>query len=259
MEKREITFGVGIRGTLCVPRSTPAPTAILLHGFASDRNEVGNLFAETAASLAQSGIASIRLDFRGWGESAGEMADCTLDSQIDDCAVAWEYIAEQDVCDIQRVGVLGFSLGGAVALLSAARHPRRYRSLVLWSCDADLVEVFKEELGPEAFEEAEKKGVVTCVLPWGREVTLGVGFFRSLCCHDPLEAVRLHRGALLAVAGGGDSSASSVDSYVQNCGGAPKKAVVLPGANHIFGVFNEDQQWAEETVSRTVRWFSETL
>ena len=45
------------------------PCVIMCHGTASDKNEVGNMYADLADSLAAKGIASVRFDFAGCGDS----------------------------------------------------------------------------------------------------------------------------------------------------------------------------------------------
>src|SRR5512134_3521918 len=74
----------GIKATLAVPDSgATGPAVVMLHGFGSSRNEVGDLFTQQAAALAAEGIASLRIDFRGYGESTGDMADTTFEGMLD--------------------------------------------------------------------------------------------------------------------------------------------------------------------------------
>jgi len=44
-----------------------APAVLLLHGFASSKDEVGNLYKQLSDELFKVGISSLRIDFRGWG------------------------------------------------------------------------------------------------------------------------------------------------------------------------------------------------
>jgi len=47
------------------------PAVLLLHGFASSKDEVGNMYAREAKALAEKGIASLRIDFAGFGKKRG--------------------------------------------------------------------------------------------------------------------------------------------------------------------------------------------
>ena len=67
-----MTLEGGISATLNMPDSTePVPAVLLLHGFGSSKDEVGGMYARVATALAQKGIASLRIDFAGFGKSGG--------------------------------------------------------------------------------------------------------------------------------------------------------------------------------------------
>ena len=105
----------GVRGTLSVPDAgATGPAVVMLHGFGSSRDEVGGLFAQQAAALAAEGIASLRIDFRGYGESVGDMADTTLEGLVADAAEARAYLAGVD-------GVVEQLLGQGLASKLSAR------------------------------------------------------------------------------------------------------------------------------------------
>jgi putative redox protein len=69
-------------------------------------------------ALAAEGIAVLRFDFTGLGESEGEFADTNFSSNVDDVVAAADFMAE----NLQGPTILiGHSLGGAAALRAAAR------------------------------------------------------------------------------------------------------------------------------------------
>lgn len=98
----------------------PFPCVIMLHGFGS--NKVGRFrrYVTLANRLAQAGIASIRFDFRGAGDSEGTLAEVTIERLIEDACVVGAYIQAHSLINKEKIGFLGSSLGGAIALLAAA-------------------------------------------------------------------------------------------------------------------------------------------
>ena len=257
-QETAVTLDHGIRGIVLEPEiDAPVPAVLMLHGFGSHKDEVGNLYQRLAAALGNHGIASLRIDFRGWGESGGKMEESSVQTQVDDAATAYAYLKNLSFVDPARIGVVGFSLGGGIAVVSAAHHPEWYASMVTWSSVGDFKPDFID-LGQENFDRAAKEGVVTIDLGW-REVTLGHVFFTSLEQYTLQAEIKKYPGAFLAIAGSEDFSAAYTDSYVAGAAGSQKEAFILEGADHIFGVFGEDQSTAEQVLQKTVAWFRETL
>lgn len=129
-------------GALHLPEAeAPAqgwPSAVILHGFQSDRCGPHRLLTLCSRQLARRGIASLRFDFRGSGDSGGDFSQATISGQVQDALAAAEYLRRQPHIDPQRVMLLGFSLGGMVAALAASRcGHRRCPSFSCRCCAAD--------------------------------------------------------------------------------------------------------------------------
>ncbi|ANY08393.1 alpha/beta hydrolase family protein [Pseudonocardia sp. HH130630-07] len=101
---------------------------VLVHGGGVDRHE-GGFFDRLAAGLADGGIASLRIDLRGHGESSGAPQDVTLAGVGNDVLAAVDALADR--LDVARVGVLGASFSGGVCASVTARRPDRVTQLVL--------------------------------------------------------------------------------------------------------------------------------
>ena len=244
----------GIKGTLAVPDSgATGPAVVMLHGFGSSRDEVGGLFAMQAAALADEGIASLRIDFRGYGESAGDMADTTFEGMIDDVVTARTYLAGVEGVDAARIGVIGYSFGAAIAML----EPDDFASVVVWGQMGELQAEFHEFLGQDFYDKAAAEGVASVDLGW-RVVTLKQAFFDSLQKHDLAERFAGYAGPFLTIAGDADPASGYFEEYLGLASGR-KEAVTIPGADHMLGVFSDQPEIGAEVIGKTTTWLGETL
>jgi pimeloyl-ACP methyl ester carboxylesterase len=244
----------GIKGTLAVPDAGAAgPAVVMLHGFGSSRDEVGGLFAMQAAALAAEGIASLRIDFRGYGESAGDMADTTFEGMLADAAAARTYLAEVEGVDAARIGVVGYSFGAAIAML----EPGAYASVVVWGQMGDLQAEFHEFLGQDFYDKAAAEGVASVDLGW-RVVTLKQGFFDSLATHDLAARFGGYDGPFLTIAGDADPAAGYFEQYLDLAAGK-KESLVIPGADHMLGVYSGQPEFGTQVIERTTSWLRDTL
>lgn len=235
----------------------PFPAVVMLHGFASFKDEVGDMYKRLAAELGERGIASIRIDFRGWGESGGGMENSTVTGMVEDAAVAYEYLASQDFVDVSQMGVLGFSLGGRIAIVTAAQNLDWYQSMALWSTGGNIDPIAFQ--GQEAYDTAQAEGQVTVDLGF-REATLGSGFFESLTAHDVEVEFPKYTGSLLIVAGADDPSpAEYLTWYLENSSAELRAAYLVEGGDHIYQVLTDDQTMADNVIRVTADWFAMTL
>ena len=75
-----------LAATLVLPTiEKPNAAVLLFHGWVSYRHEVGGFYTQLAQSLAQQGIALLRFDFYGCGESSPEhLSDLTIPGMLED-------------------------------------------------------------------------------------------------------------------------------------------------------------------------------
>jgi len=123
----EVSFagsGVTLGGILFRPASTSKrlPAIIVLHGWARPGVPGAARVEGTARRLSEQGYVALALSMRGWPPSSG-WDDCGT-AQPDDVAKAADWLATLPGVDSDSIAVLGFSLGGQVALLSGTRSAR---------------------------------------------------------------------------------------------------------------------------------------
>ena len=247
--------GEKLFGMLHTPDDADGAAAgvVLCHGFTGSKVEAHFLFVKMARALESAGIAALRFDFRGSGDSEGEFEDVTVSAEIEDAAQALEVLASESAVDAGRLGVLGLSLGGCVAACLAGRDPR-VRSLALWSAVAR----------PEAIcSEPPRKAWGDFIQREGRidigGLLIGREFMDDLANHDPVAAVRRSDAAVLVVHGGADASVPITDAELFHqaaaARNAPAKKHIIPDASHTFAHL----KWEREVIAVTTEWFKETL
>jgi dienelactone hydrolase len=103
----------------------PHPLVIMLHGFTGWKEEPH--LAALAADLAAVGIAALRFDAPGSGESEGTWAEhYRLTNYIADVTDVLAYAKANLPIDPHRIAIWGHSLGGFTALAAAVRAPQDF-------------------------------------------------------------------------------------------------------------------------------------
>ena len=105
-----------VAGTLHLPDNRRrCPGVLMCHGFTGQKSESHFYLVALSRRLAEAGIASLRFDFRGSGESEGEFEDMTPLEEVSDARAALRQLAGIARVDERRLGIFGWSLGGLVA------------------------------------------------------------------------------------------------------------------------------------------------
>lgn len=115
------------------------PGVVLCQGLSGVKHLV---LPDVAARLAQRGIASLRFDYSGCGDSEGAKGWIDPRDRGDDALSAFAWLGAHDAVDEGRLGVYGHSYGGPVALAVAARD-RRARAVVAVSSPGDGTDMLR--------------------------------------------------------------------------------------------------------------------
>ena len=107
--------GYIISGTFTTPRAGGAhahyPAVLLLHGTASQKDEVGNMYLRLAQKLGRLGYASLRIDFAGSGDSTLPQTAFTYSEEVADAKTALTWLSDNREVDVDALGLVGFSQG----------------------------------------------------------------------------------------------------------------------------------------------------
>lgn len=121
--------GVSLAGTFTKPSSGgPFPAVLLISGAGpQDRNEsiAGHKpFLVIADYLTRRGMAVLRVDDRGTGESTGKFATATTQDFASDAEAGVHYLMSRDDVDQQHIGLLGHGEGAIIAPMVAVKMPQ---------------------------------------------------------------------------------------------------------------------------------------
>jgi dipeptidyl aminopeptidase/acylaminoacyl peptidase len=233
------------------------PAVVMLHGYGSNKDEAGNGYKLAAPELAKEGIASIRIDFMGYGDSAVDHEGFTLDIGVREAEIAADYLAALPAIDPDRIGIMGWSKGGSIALLAAGRNPR-FKSALTW---AGAVKLDGAVYGAEAYQTAKSDGVYIAEFDWRGPLNLSLEAFEVAARTDILAEFSRSAAPTLAIAGSDDTVVppETAERIKAASGNAASRTFIIPGADHTFNIFTGDMGAFNTLIRETIGWFQETL
>ncbi len=249
MQLRKLTFkgaaGADLSARLDLPDDgQPRAYALFAHCFTCNKNY--KAIAGISHALARTGIAVLRFDFTGLGESEGDFADTNFSSNVEDLVAAADFL--RDEYQAPKL-LIGHSLGGAAVLQGAARIPLS-RAVVTLAAPSDPSYLVRS-LG-RAAETIEARGEA--------EVTIGGQTFKiKRQFLDDLEHVRMQETirslnrALLVLHSPADQVVD-IDSAARIFQAAryPKSFISLDGADHLLSE-RGDAEYAASLIAAWVQ------
>ncbi len=242
-----ITFqsqGSKIVGTLVTPDGAPAPVVILFHGFTGARDELpvattkDGVFSRTARALAAAGYASLRIDFRGSGQSDGTFADTTFEGQIADGLEAVKLMTADPRVKGSDLAIIGWSQGGLVATAVAGRSGTP-DVVALWEAVATPKDTFGGLLGKDTLAKGAATGdtPLKIKLPWGAEIALKQGFFDGVSTFDPPTELSAYKGPLFVTKGTEDTTVVPADADKLIAAHDGPEELWTEKMDHVFNAF----------------------
>ncbi len=220
------TAGRTLAGRLERPDGAPRATAIFAHCFTCSKDLAAPV--RVSRTLAAHGIATLRFDFAGHGESEGRFEDGTFATHVDDVAAAAAWLEAEHAAP----GLLvGHSFGGAVVLAAAPRlaSVRAVATIAASSDTADVRRHFEDEL-----EAIRADGQAEVVLA-GRTFTVTDGLVASLEKPHVEEALAALDAALLVLHSPRDRTVPIEHATrLYTAAKHPKSFVSLAGAGHLL-------------------------
>ena len=230
MATEDFTFrgaaGTELAGRLDLPRGTPIATALFAHCFTCTKDS--HAAKRISERLTAAGLAVLRFDFTGLGDSDGDFGATTFGSNVADIAAAAEALAARDMAP----GLLiGHSLGGAAVLKARAKIPsvKAVATLAAPFAPNHVTRNFACRL-----EEIEENGRCKVELG-GRPFEIGRDFLTEIREEDLTAAIHGLHAALLVMHAPFDQivgirNATEIFVAAQH----PKSFVTLDDADHLL-------------------------
>jgi dienelactone hydrolase len=268
--------GMNLVATLVTPKGVKKPPVVItLNGFAEDRfyKEIPNtggehFYPRLSRKLAELGIATLRVDYRGSGESDGDYTMTTFSSQISDALAAVDYICKElkHQVNAKQIGMLGFSQGGLVTTFAASMD-KRIDSAVLWSAVVSPEFTYSNLLTYEGVRNGvalQKHGTLNVPIYVGDlflgNIDLGQGFFEEIFRMSPRAAVKKFKKPLMYVAGEKDPivfpQPITAQSLLDHHEGL-QKLVLLPGDHEFDSDYGYEQ--FDDAIYWAAAWYIRTL
>jgi dipeptidyl aminopeptidase/acylaminoacyl peptidase len=245
------------------------PVVIVCHGFTAHKN--WGPFPYFGRRLAELGFASIVFNFshNGIDRSSFRFSEFekfsrnTIGKELEDLRAIVDAIESgavgREVVDRSRLGVVGHSRGGGVAIVSASRD-QRIKAVAAWSTVATFFRYAKHQR-----EEWEKQGYLPVTIRGSRtRLRYGIEVLRDLEAnreaYDIRKAVQRLDASLLLVHGAADLSVkpSEAEDLYNVSDKSRSELVLLEKTGHMYGAkhpFKETNPTIEHVIELTARWF----
>jgi len=221
--------GHRVSAILVTPDAPTESLVLLCHGFLSNQNSTTN--KTLTRLLVERGIATCRFDFFGQGESEGPFERITLTTALDQAQSALASVRHKGY---RRLGLMGSSFGGLVALLLAARTTD-LRAVALKCPVADFPETLRMEFGEDRMAHWKRFNEIPNVLGGSQPVALQYRLYEDCLTFDTYKAAESIQAPVLIVQGDCDELVPLHQSRrLFDILTGEKRLDLLPGADHGF-------------------------
>lgn len=238
-------LGEKLAGTLHQPVKPSDRGIIIGHCFTCSRHT--RVLQQMGRDLTEAGFTVLRFDFSGNGQSEGIFIDSSLSKHIEEMKTAADYLTADH--GARWIGLAGHSMGGTIALLSAARLKSVQAVCLLASRVSGLKSI--HFLSREQRAELSQRGRVSFTSR-GRSLELSKDFFVDADNYDMIDVIGSFKKPLLIIHGDRDEIIpvdEALQAHQQNP--AAITLAIIAAADHMFSREDHRRQVAE----RVVAWF----
>jgi len=238
-----------LAGVLTLPKyTTNLPGVIICHGFAKTKSD--RKFVELSRFLADKGLASLRFDFSGHGESEGDFEKLTMQKEVGDLAAAFNFLSKQKRINGSKIAIVGHSLAGAVAVLFQAQY-QKANTLVLLVPALQQKELIGQWYSRKQITLCQKERYIDTSR--GR---IGIGYLNEAMAFNWREAVEKIASPVLIIHGQKDEDVPlKYSRELLKAIKADKKLEIIESADHAL----ESHQAKREIYNYSYSWLKKKL
>lgn len=230
--------GLTLRGTLVKPDKKEFDLVVLMHGFTSDRGmNPDQLLYQLALRFESEGLATLRFDFNGHGQSDGAFKDMTVLNEIGDGKAILDYA--RSISGVRNLYLLGHSQGGVVASMIAGYYHDKVDKLALLAPAATLKDdALKGDTQGYTYDPQN----IPDELPIKKGLTLGGFYLRTAQTLPIYEVAKTYTGPVCLLHGLKDTVVDKIastryDEVYQN-----DQLHLLDDADHGFSIGNSRKE-----------------
>lgn len=242
LTKLKSSSGGYLFGSWSIPENVPPgfPLVVLATGDGPNGSK-GQTWQQLVPLLRDKGIATFLFDFSGLGNSPGIYKDLTLTIGRENFRDVMEYVTHSGDHNRSRIGVIGSSFGGNVALLEAKNYPEIV-AVGLKSASTFMPEGYERELGSEKMEEWARANYL-------EEVGHTYAIVHDALFHNTYEAASLIESPVRIVHGTSDSSVPI--RHARDLLRVLKNGSIyeIEGADHWYAEGDEWQRMADDLIN----------
>ena len=237
--------GQRVGGRLYHPEGEgPFPTIVFVPGMGMNYY----LYAELFENLNSEGIAVAAFDCRGNAQvstiSDGKFSEMTPTSLKKDIMAVTDFISAQQIVDSENLFIMGHSLGGLTAALTAAETPDKYKGMIGFDPSYQMPDAYRE-LYPEGTEIPEAPNVQT----------EGKAFIEEVIAIDVLEDIKSYDGNAIILTGTNQTVYTANPEIMEAAAETLPNGelIIVEGADHGF------DKHLKELVQYTVDFVKENI
>lgn len=218
--------GTPLAARLDLPHSAPRAYALFAHCFTCSKDVLAA--SRISRALTDYGIAVLRFDFTGLGQSGGDFANTNFSSNIEDLVQAANFLRENYAAPSL---LIGHSLGGAAVLAVTQRIPE-VRAVATIGAPADPDHI--NHLLLESRAEIKARGEAEVQLA-GRTFRIRQQFLDDIAAQPQAERIRNLGAALLVMHSPSDTTVDADNARrIYDAARHPKSFIALDGADHLL-------------------------